>query len=135
MSYQNSTAYTSEYGQQETWDFRGFFVNYETIAFIEFKQARQIDNYPKMLKILDEIHSEVFGRIRKKWTDKDEIYLEIRSKIIAASNKYKTDWNGKSFSSEGINVFRSLFNEAMGYIFYMIDKNELFGKRRMVAGL
>ena len=135
MVFQSEYTPTDDSTNQLTWDLRTFYVKYVSSYILSFKIAEDQNNYPSMLKSLDNWHSTIKHEWLKEAGAEDQNYEQLRKEFVEAANKHKDEFHRKGNNHSAIQLLEDKLQDMKHYLLFMMKKSKMFGSDSVNRGL
>lgn len=125
------------FGQDLLYDLRQSYAFLVSKHMIDIYEARKLRSYPALLTNIDDLHTIVSHKIKKK-EKKEKVkkdYEVLRSEAIKVFNKHSTAYLGKTRDPQAVANIQAEFKKMEQHLYAMMDAANMFGSNRTVQGL
>lgn len=125
------------FGQDLLYDLRQSYAFLVSRHMIDIYEARKSRSYSALLTNIDDLHTVVSHKIKKK--EKKEknakTYEDLRKDAIKVFNQNSTTYLGKSHDPQATADIQAEFKKMEQHLYAMMDAANMFGSNRTVQGL
>ena len=127
------TAMAEEQSKELAHDLRQTYVEIMSEHLKDMAEARKSDNNYIWFKSLEDIHTIMKHKFKKK-TDHEE-YLKLKKKVVECANLNKNEWLGKGSNITKKNEIETLLRELEQFLWLKMDESKMFGSKMEDDGL
>jgi len=131
-------AYQSDYGddgKDPVYDLRQVYaVELVGEALKDIARARKSNNFAFYYECLNDLYVIVKHKFKEKKNAVEE-YERLIKNAVDVANKHPNEWLGKTKDPKGCINIKMILNEIEMFLYEQMEKSNMFGSNKYIAGL